>query len=531
MESNFDATVWGDFFINYIPPTLQKSEEWMKERADQLKDEVRKLFGLSNDAVKMMNLVDELQHLGIDHHFEEQIVHVLSIIHSVEFNSSNLRDVALRFRLLRQHGFWISPDEFNKFTSKDGIYSAETADDPRGLLSLYNAAHLLIHGEDVLEDAILFSRHHLESMTSKLESPLAEQVKRSLQIPIPRRLKRIEALQYISEYKHENAYNPSLLELAKLDFNLLQRLHMMELKTISQWWKDLQAEVGLNYSRDRIVECYFWSHSVYYEQKHTRARLILAKFFALASLLDDTYDVYATLDESRKLHEAIQIWDLKYIPLLPEYLKKYYVKLITSFEEMEDELGPDEKFHIAYGRKAFQTLSRHYFQEAEWFHNGYMPSFQQHLNLSVITSGAPMLSVALLVGMGDVATKDAFEWAISCTDAVRASGEVTRFVDDLAAFKHGKNKMDIATTIECYMHEHHVPDEVAIAKMESLVEDAWKTTNQAHFERGTLLPVVKRVANLTRSMAFLFQNKRDAYTFSKYNKETIEQQFVKSITL
>lgn len=55
--------------------------------------------------------------------------------------------------------------------------------------------------------------------------------------------------------------------------------------------------------------------------------------------------------------------------------------------------------------------------------------------MSVISSGAPMICVASLIGMGDVATKEAFEWAIGCTDAVKASGEVTRFVDDLAAFK------------------------------------------------------------------------------------------------
>jgi hypothetical protein len=93
--------------------------------------------------------------------------------------------------------------------------------------------------------------------------------------------------------------------------------------------------------------------------------------------------------------------------------------------------------HLAYSTSAlqFQTLSGHYFREAEWFHSSYMPSFKEHTDLSVISSGAPMICVALLVGMNDVATKAAFEWAIGCTDAVKASGEVTRFVDDLAAFK------------------------------------------------------------------------------------------------
>jgi hypothetical protein len=125
-------------------------------------------------------------------------------------------------------------DEFNKFKGLDGYFSSEITNDPREFLSLYNAAHLSIHGETILEEAIMFSRHHLKAMISNIKSPLAEQVKRALQIPLPRTLKRVEAQLYISEYKQEKAYNPSILELAILDFNLLQLFHMMELKNVSE---------------------------------------------------------------------------------------------------------------------------------------------------------------------------------------------------------------------------------------------------------------------------------------------------------
>lgn len=65
----------------------------------------------------------------------------------------------------------------------------------------------------------------------------------------------------------------------------------------------------LTYSRDRIVECYFWSYTIYYEQKYAQARIILAKIFVLATLLDDTYDMHAILEEGQKLNEAIQRWE------------------------------------------------------------------------------------------------------------------------------------------------------------------------------------------------------------------------------
>lgn len=54
----------------------------------------------------------------------------------------------------------------------------------------------------------------------------------------------------MSEYGEEEGHNPSLLELAKLDFNLLQHVHLKELNAISKWWKDLYGSVKLSYSRD-----------------------------------------------------------------------------------------------------------------------------------------------------------------------------------------------------------------------------------------------------------------------------------------
>lgn len=130
-------------------------------------------------------------------------------------------------------------DEFNKFKGGDGNFSNGITNDPRGLLSLYNAAHLLTHGEVALEEAILFARHHLESMRSSLKSPLTKQVARALQIPLPRTLKRIETLRYISEYTEDNTHNPAILELAKMDFLILQSLHLKELKAITQYVCDI----------------------------------------------------------------------------------------------------------------------------------------------------------------------------------------------------------------------------------------------------------------------------------------------------
>lgn len=128
-----------------------------------------------------------------------------------------------------------SAEEFDKFKNEDGSFINGITNDPKGLLSLYNAAHLLTHNEGKLEDTISFARHHLEVIRTSLKSPLAEQVDRALEIPLPRTLKRVEAISFIQEYSiQDQMYNHVILELAKLDFNVLQHLHQKELKEFSQ---------------------------------------------------------------------------------------------------------------------------------------------------------------------------------------------------------------------------------------------------------------------------------------------------------
>jgi hypothetical protein len=85
------------------------SEECMKDRSNQLKDKVLGVLEACSTIVEKLNLVDTLQHLSIDHNFEEEIFSILRTTHASEFDSSSLHDVALHFRLLRQQGLWVSP--------------------------------------------------------------------------------------------------------------------------------------------------------------------------------------------------------------------------------------------------------------------------------------------------------------------------------------------------------------------------------------------------------------------------------------
>ena len=91
----------------------------MRERADHLKGQV----ALKLEAVKkmgtgdMLMLIDTLERLGIDHHFRKDIDLALSHIHGEEpaeiVSSHDLYIVSLYFRLLRQHGLWVSTGAYS----------------------------------------------------------------------------------------------------------------------------------------------------------------------------------------------------------------------------------------------------------------------------------------------------------------------------------------------------------------------------------------------------------------------------------
>ena len=53
------------------------------------------------------------------------------------------------------------------------------------------------------------------------------------------------------------------------------------------------------------------------------------------------------------------------------------------------------------------------------------------MRIALVTSGCSMLATMSLVGMGDIITKDAFEWLFSDPKVLRASTVIFRLMDDI----------------------------------------------------------------------------------------------------
>nr|QSK97105.1 terpene synthase [Curcuma wenyujin] len=526
--TKYHPSIWGEYFIQHISHTSAK----VSIRAEELKEKINNLFRETSDILKIMDLIDAIQLLGLDYHFEKEIDAALSLISKHDAKNYELYETSLRFRLLRQHGFYVPADVFNKFKDEEGNFKSTLNEDVKGLLSLYNAAYLRIHEEYILDEAILFTKNRLVSLLDEPKQPVVILVSLFLETPLCQRNKWLLARKYIPIYQEEERRNDAILEFAKLDFNLLQSLHQEELKKISIWWNDLALAKSLNFARDRIVEGYYWTLNVHFEPQYSRARLICSKVLALMSLMDDIYDNYSTLQESQLLTEAIQRWEPQAIDEVPEYLKDFYLKLLRTFKEFENELESDEQYRISFLQDEIKALSRSYIIDAKWGIEKYVPTLEEHLSNSLVSSVHPVLICAFYVGMDQVASKEVFEWVASFPKILKASSMIGRIMNDITSHKREQQKEQAASTVECYMKEFTTDEKEAYKNLMEMVEDAWKDHNKECLN-PTRVPrlIIEIIVNFSRVVEEVYKY-TDVYTDSKTTmKDNVYMLLVESILI
>ncbi|CAN4114431.1 unnamed protein product [Withania somnifera] len=517
-EANFSPSLWGNIF-SYSTMDNQISEKYIEEIA-ALKEEVKHMINsTTNDTEQKFHLFDTLERLGIYYHFEEEIEDQLSKMFNLNVihEGDDLNKVALYFRLFRQHGYPISADCFKQFKDNNGKFKETLLTDAKGMLSLYEAAHVRKHGDDILEEALIFAKSHLERIKPTLDSTLEKQVTHALMQSLHRGIPRAEAHFNISIYEECGSRNEKLLRLSKLDYNLLQILHKEELNELTRWWRDLNFASELSYVRDRMVE----------------SRVMLAKCIAMISVIDDTYDSYGALKELVIFTEAVDRWDVSEVDKLPDYMKSIYTSLLNLFEEYEREIKEQDIFSgVYYVKEAMKEIVRSYYVEAEWFIGGKIPSFKKYISNALITGTYYLLAPASLLGMRS-ASKEMFDWMMNKPQILVASAIIGRVIDDIATYKIEKEKGQLVTGIECYMQENNLSVDEASARLSDIAENAWKDLNEECI-KPTCMPseILMRVVNLTRLIDVVYKNNQDGYSNPKNNvKSIIEALLVNPINM
>ena len=158
--------------------------------------------------------------------------------------------------------------------------------DSDALLAVYQASYLAFPGDTVLDQARAFAVGKLAGRDDDSDCT-------HLLLPLPLQwtAPRLQAMWSLKDEDHNKsvAVDPAILQLAQLDFNLVQALHRRELAEVTRWWKEsLLGEYS--FARDRVVECFFCAACIAPEPHLAECREVLAKIGALIVHLDDIYE-------------------------------------------------------------------------------------------------------------------------------------------------------------------------------------------------------------------------------------------------
>ncbi|KAL3645125.1 hypothetical protein CASFOL_010305 [Castilleja foliolosa] len=455
---NYTPSMWADKFTSFSLD--HQAQEKYSEEIEALKGEARSMLLMAKGKTtsEILVLIDTLERLGVGYHFSQEIEEQLKVIlNSVsEQDNEDLFTTALRFRLLRQHRNYVPCSVFDKFKEEDNKFKETLNSDAKGLLSLYEAAHLRIHGEEILDKAVAFTVHHLKHMVQQLESPLQDQVKRALEQPLHR---------------------------------------------------------GVSYARNRVVEGHAWALSHHFEPQYSYARDGVTKAIQMLTVLDDTYDNYATIEESDLFTKIMDRWNIDDIDQLPDYMKAIYKCVLRIYDDYEYDAAKQGKlFAVPYAKKTIKDICRAYNKGHKWCMGGPMPSFDNYIANTTITSCLYVLCSTTIPGMKSV-SNETVDWLRNEPEIVKASAKVCRYLDDLGSFERESNSGQMRTGPDFYMKQYGTSMEETTDKFIELTEDAWKDLNKEWMTTNSIPEdMLEQILGYARAADFFYRSGQDGYT-------------------
>ncbi|RLN36423.1 (E)-beta-farnesene synthase-like [Panicum miliaceum] len=529
----YTPSIWGDFFLKHQPCTPSQLVS-MKESARSKQEEVTQILletSASSEVVLKLELVDTLQRIGVDYHYRKEIDELLrDIIHGAQHEESCDDEpyvVSLRFYLLRKHGYNVSSDVFVKFRDEQGNFS--TSNDVKCLLALYDAAHLRTRGEEILDNAMAFTKSRLQSMMKTLDPELAAEVEYTLETSSYRRVERVEARRYISLYEKKVTRNDTILEFAKLDYNILQALYCEELKALTVWWKGLQSQAYARFARDRVAEMHFWMLGVVYEPHQSYARIVLTKWLKLVSLMDDFCDNYSTTEEYDIFISSLERWDKQSAEKLPAYMKALFVFILNTISDIVEELKLQKNKHAELAKELFIDMAKRYRAEEKWRDECYVPEkVKEHLQISVGSSACMHIVNITFILMGDIATREAIDWAFSYPEMIRAVCIVGRIGNDIVSHEREQVSKHVASTVQTCMKEYGITVDETNEKLQELIGEAWMEIVQGCLDKAQPMELLEKAVNVARVMDYMYK-RDDAYTHPYSLKDTITSMYVNSV--
>ncbi|KAB2029538.1 hypothetical protein ES319_D05G171000v1 [Gossypium barbadense] len=375
-------------------------------------------FPMDEELIRLC-LVNQLQRLGLANHFTHEIEEILVQIYRnyktlewLDKASNNIVDVgiqlhkdSLAFRLLRMHGYSISPRHFCWFLNNQEVRAQ--IEENQGyftisMLNVYRATDLMFPGENEVEEARSFSRKVLEKIALK-DSSLAstglnKMVEHELKFPWIARLDHLDHRAWIEDINNSNVLwvgktsfhrlstllNEKLLQLAVADYEFRQSIYRKELEEVIRWSKN-KGMSDMGFGRDKTTYCYFAIASSIPLPYDSEVRMIITKSAVVITVADDFYDTEASFDELATLTKAIARWDAEGLSGHSKTIFNASNDLVSEFvAKVRHQHGIDITYVLQ--QIWYETFNSWFVEaEAKWSMGGFVPSMEEYIGNGAVS--------------------------------------------------------------------------------------------------------------------------------------------------
>lgn len=385
-------------------------------------------YPLDEELIKL-GLANQLQRLGLAEHFTLQIEDILTQVYrnyknkesseksstSTASVSTQLHKDSLAFRLLRMHGYDVSPWSFCWFLNNQEILDHIEKNHQlfsSVMLNVYRATDLMFPEEYELEEARLFSRQLLEKVVAKgtgddddhftkSSSNLQRMIEHELSLPWIARLDHLEHRAWIEEndmnalwagktsfHRLSSLKNEKFVQLAVVDYEFRQSIYKNEMAELKSWclkW----GLTDMGFGREKTMYCYFAISASLSLPYDSDIRMIGAKGAILITVADDFFDMEGSLNELNILTDAVRRWDAKGLSGHGKVIFDALDNLVkeTAVKHLRQQ-GTDI---TSYLQQIWYETFASWLVEAKWSKSGYLPSMDEYLGTGMTSIAAHTL--------------------------------------------------------------------------------------------------------------------------------------------
>ncbi|CAL9167783.1 unnamed protein product [Musa hybrid cultivar] len=380
------------------------------------------MFPVDQDLIKLC-LVDHLRQLGCGEHFANETHVVMDQIYSdwviQDLQSCNIYDLprqiqkdSLAFKLLRMHGYDVSPRKFCWFMDDEEMLIHIEENYTQFLVAMtgvYRAAHFMFPREVELHNAKLFSEKILQKSlcgsdtrnNPAIMTDLQKQIEHELGLPWLSRMDHLEHRMYL---ERSNGYNLqtgktsscSLLDskfaiqLAAELFTNRQMLYESELEELKKWSKDSGLS-SMGFGREKTTYCYFLTATAVTLPLQSDLRKVVARCAILVTVIDDFFDEKGSEDELESLTKAVQRWE-------GEGLSGHCKVIFDALDNLVRDISFKALSQHGYDAKSLlQDMWRETFEswlkESDWSSKRHAPTITEYLEVAAISIAIQVMTL------------------------------------------------------------------------------------------------------------------------------------------